>query len=215
MYLDNPREYLTVWKLGHTWVGHDDSTSAPNNLAPEVIDSIHRIMIAIKNRLITVRTPSHVILDDDSFFGITFDLLHYLKFDACLKKNRFDQTYLDSLYVWRPEVLRWCQNDQLPIPTVWQPKLDIEFAPEAEADDEHWYKSLTPRKKSIVAALHIAERIWQSDKSLLYEDVLNHPDMKKYNKPQIFPSLDSFKEWARDIAPQEAKLPGKRKKSSV
>lgn len=215
MYLRNP-DYQTVWQLAHGWVGADGSSSDPNNLPPEVIEAIHRIMVAIRNKLISVRTTSRLIFGEEKdFIDFLVELPHYLKFKACLKNNRFDKNYLNSLYVWRPEILRWCQNDQLPIPPVWQPKLDIEFAPESEADDEHWYERLTSRKKSIVAALHIAERIWQGDKTFLYEDVLNHEDMKKYNKPQIFPSLASFKEWARDIAPQEAKQPGKRKKSVV
>lgn len=214
MYLNSP-DYKTIWQLAHLWSGKDSLASDANNLPPEVKEAIYRILVAIRNNLITARTKNRIILKDEDTLDYIIELPHYLKFKACLKNNRFDKDYLDSLYVWRPEVLRWCQNDQLPIPPIWQPKLDIEFAPESEADDEHWYERLTSRKKSIVAALHIAERIWQSDKSLLYEDVLNHEDMKKYNKPQFFPSLDSFKEWARDIAPQEAKQPGKRKKSVV
>lgn len=215
MYLHG-RDFQTVWQLAHCWAGVDSNSSDPNNLSQEVIEATHRILVAIRNKLISVRTTSRLIFDEEKdFLDFLIELPQHLKFKACLKNNRFDKDYLDSLYVWRPEVLRWCQNDQLPIPSVWQPKLDIEFSPESEADDEHWYERLTSRKKSIVAALHIAERIWQSDKSLLYEDVLNHEDMKKYNKPQIFPSLDSFKQWARDIAPQEAKQPGKRKKSVV
>ena len=213
MYLDNPREYQTVWQLGHNWVGVDSTTSDPNNLPVEVRESIHRILIAIRNDLISVRNTSMVILGADDFVSAFLNFPHLIKFGACLKKNKFDKDYLDSIYVWRPEVLRWCTNDRLPFPTVWQPQLEVEFPNDDDEDDEHWYKKLTPRKKSIVAALHIAEHIWQENKSLLYEDVLNHPDMKKYNKPQIFASLPSFKNWARDIAPQEAKSPGKRKKS--
>jgi hypothetical protein len=206
-------DYKTVWQLAHNWTGQDSQSDFPPTPSPEVKESIHRIFIAIRNKLISVRTKSRVIMGGDDFLDVLFDIKHDLKFHACLKKDQFDKEYLDSLYVWRPEVLRWCQKDMLPVPIFWQPNLEIEFSGEIEADEEHWYKQLTSRKKSIIAALHIAERIWQGDKSLLYEDVLNHDDMKKYNKPQIFPSLDSFKEWARDIAPQEAKTGGRRKQS--
>lgn len=213
MYLDGS-DYRTVWQLAHDWAGKDSESSNPESLSPEIKESIHRIIIAIKNKLISARSNTRVILGDDDFVSTVLDFHYLVKLNACAQKDRFDKKLLNSLYVWRPEVIRWCQNDLLPIPPVWRTKLEIEFAGDSDADDEHWYKRLTPRKKSIVAALHIAERIWQSDKTLLYEDVLNHEDMKKYNKPQIFPSLESFKEWARDIAPVEAKKPGKRKISA-
>lgn len=215
MYLTDSFDYKTVWQLAHEWTGQDSLSADPTSPSPEVKQAIHRILIAIRNRLITVRTKHRLIMSGDDFLDAVFNIKHDIKFYVCLKKNRFNKEYLDSLYVWRPEVIRWCQNDMLPVPQFWQPKLEIEFSGESEADDEHWYKRLTPRKKGIVAALHIAERLWQNDKSLLYEDVLNHEDMKKYNNPQYFSSLDSFKEWARDIAPQEAKTGGRRKKTAV
>jgi len=135
-----------------------------------------------------------------------------MKFNACLRKNRFDKAYLDSLYVWRPEVLRWCANDQLPIPPKWQAISITDTSSETEAEDGHWYKRLSERRKRIAGTLHIAAQLWKENKSFQYEEIWNHEDMKKYDKPRSFPSLESFKDWARDIAPVNAKSPGKRKK---
>lgn len=111
--------------------------------------------------------------------------------------------------------MRWCVNDQLPIPAVWQPKPGTDSSAEDDAEDGPWYEQLTDRRKRIVAALHIAARLWEGNRSLSYEEVWNHEDMKKFDKPRIFPSLESFKKWARDIAPQEVKSPGRRKKERV
>lgn len=60
-------------------------------------------MIAIKNKLITVRTSSRVILAEDNFLDFLVELPHLLKVNACVKKNQFDKRYLDTLYVWRPD----------------------------------------------------------------------------------------------------------------
>lgn len=212
MYL-NSSDYQTIWRLAHDWAGKDSHASDPNNISPEIMEAVYRVLVAIRNKLITVRTSFRVLFEDEGFLDFMFEARHYKKFGACLKNNRFDKDYLDSLYVWRPEVIRWCVNDQLPIPSVWLPKLGTDSSAETDADDGHWYEGLTDRRKRIVAALHIAARLWEEDKSFTYEDVWNHPDMKKYDKPRIFPSLESFKEWARDIAPPEAKAGGRRKYS--
>jgi hypothetical protein len=210
-YLDTG-DHLTVWKLAHDWAGIDSAASNPDSLPPEIKAGIFRVLVAIRNKLLSVRTPSRAILVEDGFLDMLADFPHDLKFNACLKKDRFDKNYLDSLYVWRPEVIRWCVNDQLLVPSIWQPKPES-GSPDESSDDEHWYECLTDRRKGIVAALHIADRLWKEDRSLTYEEIWNHPDMKRYDKPRIFPSLDSFKEWARDIAPKEVKSPGRRRKS--
>ena len=84
-------DYQTVWQLAHGWVGKDSHTSDPNNLPQEVKEAIHRVLVAIRNKLISVRTTSHVILDSDSIWSILFDYSHHKKFTACLKDNRFDK----------------------------------------------------------------------------------------------------------------------------
>lgn len=208
MYLDTG-DHLTVWQLAHDWAGKDSNTSDPNDLPPEIKAGVYRVLVAIRNKLISVRDHEGIIILGGSFWTVLFSFSHLLKVSACLTKSRFDKEYLDSLYVWRPEVMRWCANDQLPVPSVWQ----IESAADSsdESNDEHWYKQISPRRKQIVAVLHIATRLWEENRALSYEDVWNHPDMKKFDKPRIFPSLASFKEWARDIAPQEAKSQGRRK----
>lgn len=206
----NTGDHLTVWQLAHDWAGESSNESDPNDLPPEIKAGIYRLLVAIRNRLISVRNHEGIIILGGSFWSSLFYFSHLLKVNACLTNNRFEKAYLDSLYVWRPEVIRWCASDQLPIPQFWQSNPPSGEG-EAGGDDTHWYGQLTPRKKQIVAALHIAARLWEENRALSYEDVWNHPDMKKLDKPRIFPSLASFKEWARDIAPQEAKSPGKRK----
>lgn len=213
-------DYRTVWQLAHDWGGQN--TLINHSLLPsqEVQQAIHRILVAIRNRIISVRTQSRLILSGDDFLDVMFDMKHDFKFIACLKKNRFDKDYLDSLYVWRPEVIRWCKNDMHPIPDYWKPNFETnsltnaELPSESEAENKKWHENLTDRQKRIVGALHIANRLWEENKQLSYDEVWNHEDMKKYDKPRSFPSLDSFKEWARDIAPQEAKVGGRRKKTA-
>lgn len=213
MYL-NGNDYQTVWGLAHAWAEKDGKESDPANLPLEVRENIFRILVAIRNKIITARTKRRLILvDDDSFMDFLYELPHYRRINRCLKDDLFDKDYLDSLHVWRPEVLGWCENHRLPIPPIWNPS-ELAFAqPLVDNNDNHWYENLTPRMKSIVAALHIADRLWKENESLSYSDIYSHPDMVKFNKPPIFNSLDSFREWAKRVAPVKAKQRGRRTKS--
>lgn len=206
MYLDGP-DYRTIWQLAHLWADIEEAPDAPLN--PAVKLQIHRILVAIRNNLIKVRNKRlGVIFESESTFDfIFFYISHHLRFNACLRKDKFDKNYLNSLYVWKPEVIQWCNQHQHTIPTIW-----LEQAEEAEEDSENqeWLARLTPRKKQIVGALHIAQRIWEEDPNLDYADVYEHPDMLTYDKPRRFPSLDSFKAWTRSIAPDKAKSRGRR-----
>lgn len=195
-------------------MSQDASATDPANLPIEVKQSIYRIMVAIRNHIISVRNASGgIFVEEEDFIDFWMAYPHHRKFTACLKGGKFNKEYLDSLYVWRPDVLRWCAKDQLPIPPVWQPKPGIEAESENDTDDTHWHDSLSDRRKQITTVLHIASHLWEDNPKLSYEEVWTHPDMLKYDKPRIFPSLDSFKKWARNIAPTEAKSPGKRRKS--
>ncbi len=44
MYLDNSKEYQTVWQLAHDWTGIDQTKSDPNVLSVELKNTIHQIM---------------------------------------------------------------------------------------------------------------------------------------------------------------------------
>jgi hypothetical protein len=104
----NTGDHLTVWQLAHDWAGKDSTASDPNNLPPEIKAGIYRVLVAIRNQLISVRDYEGLVIVGGSFWAMLFDVPHLLKFNACLTKSRFDKGYLDSLYVWRPEVIRWC-----------------------------------------------------------------------------------------------------------
>jgi len=207
MYLDGS-DYQTVWRLAHSWAKQTECTNG--DVSAEVRLNIHRILIAIRNDIISVRTPMGVLFADDSTLTFFLELRHYLKFRKLLHQSKFDVEYLENLYVWRPEVIRWCSNHQLAIPHIWQDEADNSDDTDPEA---HWYHQLTPRRKKIAGALFIAKRLWEEDSLLDYIDVYNHPDMTRYDKPRSFNTLESFKEWAKSIAPVKARSGGKRSKS--
>lgn len=212
MYLDS-KDFQTVWQLAHNWVGVSPDKSDPNALSAELKEAIHRLMSAAMNRAISVRTRKFGFFTDESFFSFIFEFHHFRRFWKCLRGDVFDKTYLDSIYLKRGDVLRWCQNEFLPPPPIWKSE-QISGTANDESDDENaqWHKRLTDRQRRVITCLEIAKRIWQENPVLFYEDVYNHPDLIKQDKPRTF-TLDSFKRWAREFAPEAAKAAGRRKES--
>jgi hypothetical protein len=122
MFLDDKRDFQTVWQLAHIWVDIDPIETDVNAISPEVSSAIHRLMFAILKNEISVRTRERLIFIDDSVLSLAVDVLHYKKFSSCLKQDNFNQKYLDSLYVKRNEVLDWCAKIYCEPPSCWLPK---------------------------------------------------------------------------------------------
>ena len=137
MFLDGG-DFQTVWRLAHNWVNADPDTSDVNSLSPELIQAIHRLMIAMRNRDIAARTKRTAFFQDDSFLSIIFDFYHYLKFRNCLTIGKFDKAYLDSLYVRRGDVLSWCDKERIASPALWaskNPSIEQKIDPELQEDE--------------------------------------------------------------------------------
>lgn len=213
MYLDSKEDYQTVWQLAHNWVDADSGRSDPTALSNDLKEAIHRLMSASINKNISVRTRRIKIFTDESFLSVVFDIPHLRRFWKCLRNNEFDKAYLDSLYLKRGDVLRWCQNEFLSPPRIWKTKENI-HSNDGEVDDENnqWHERLTDRQKSIVTCLEIAKRLWKENPALFYEEVYNHPDMIRQDKPRVF-TLKSFKRWSKEFASEAAKAKGRRKES--
>ncbi len=101
----NSLNYQTVWQLAHKWVDADPYETDNNAISPKLREHINRLMLAIRNRKISVRTRKQSIFIDDSVISLIVDTPHYLKTLNCLLKDAINKAYLDSLYVKREEVI--------------------------------------------------------------------------------------------------------------
>jgi hypothetical protein len=220
MFLDENNDYLTVWKLAHNWANVSPDNSDPSALPNEVKQGIHRTLSAIANRAITARNRKKVIFaDEDTFEFLFFEIFNYLKLLKVQRKSVYDKSFLDSVYVKRAEVLRWCQNDFLDPPPIWQlsesnSSSSVSNDNDDEDEETSWYDSLTPKRKQKVACLELAKKLWKINPEWSYEEVFRHSIMKQYGNPEVF-TLRSFKEWAREFAPETAKIGGRPKASNT
>ena len=215
-FLRNQREFLSIWEIAHAWEGLDpasaDSTSAPEGIqhwADKVILGYFRKELTLRKR------NGYRVLPEDVFLLI-FNLNRYRKrLTDCLFKGVFDKDLLQNTYVMRSEILAWCAKEFINPPAIWAlaPQQNNSAAADIEEDDKDgWYAQLTDRRKKIVAGLEVAKHLWQQDKARSYEDVYNHALMNHTGFRSFF-TFESFKKWARPIAPDEAKRGGRRSQS--
>lgn len=211
MYLDN-KDFQTVWQLAHNWVNADPEKSDCNALSAELKEVIHRLMSAAFNRTISVRTRRMAFFNDDTFLSIIFDSHHFTKFWKCLRSDVFNKAYLDTIYLKRGDVLRWCQNEFLLPPPIWQTAIantlaSHELTDDSDDDKDNWYDKVSPRRKQRIACLEIAKQLWKDNPELSYEQVHLHPIMTHYGYGASF-TKDTFKKWARPFASDFAKKTG-------
>jgi hypothetical protein len=112
MYLDN-KDFQTVWQLAHNWVNADTEKSDCNTLSAELKEVIHRIMSAALHRGISIRTRRLAFFTDDDFLSLILEFHHFRRFWKCLRGDVFNKAYLDTIYLKRGDVLRWCQSEFL------------------------------------------------------------------------------------------------------
>ncbi|WP_292993176.1 hypothetical protein [Nitrosomonas sp.] len=214
MHIDNSPDFKTVWRLAHDWIGADPDKTDPSAISPELRTAIHRLMHAMYSREISARWKGWRIFIDDSFISSVFDFFHDLRFIQCLRSNKFNKAYLDSLYVKRNEVINWCINvARLEPPPCWATtKLQSTEAVDTDDENKNWYDGLTERRKRKIGCLELARKLWEENPKQSYDQIRNHPIMKQYGNPSVF-TQDTFQNWAKNYASEFAKKGGRRKKS--
>lgn len=211
MYLDN-KDYQTVWQLAHNWVNADPDKSDCTALSAELKEVIHRLMSAALHRGISIRTRRMAFFTDEDFLSLIIEFHHFRKFWKCLRGDIFNKAYLDAIYLKRGDVLRWCHNEFLPAPPIWQTAIantstSNETTDDSDDDKDNWYDKVSPRRKERITCLEIAKQLWKDNPELSYEQVHLHPTMTHYGYGASFTKA-MFKKWARPFASDFAKKGG-------
>ena len=200
MYLDS-KDFQTVWRLAHNWVGADPDKSDPNALSTELKEAIHRLMSAAISRAITIRTRRMKFFMDETFLSIIFEFHHYKKFWKCLNGDEFNKAYLDSIYVKRGDVLRWCQNEFHEPPPVWRL---------ADLEKQHQQEPATktnainrPKDEETDRQLckAIAATLWSLDPNIHPTHMARSKVIQQYGQGRFYKDLNTIKKWIAEVDP--------------
>lgn len=196
MYLDNKEEFQTVWELAHNWRNADSNKTDVNNLSFDLKTAIHQMIYAARAQEISVRTRQRSIFIDDSIFTLIFDFFHFLKINACLKQNKFNKSYLDSIYVKRNEVVDWCTKIYLEPPSCWAPKnLTSELSdkptnknrPKAEETDR-------------LTCQAIARTLWALDPNIHPTHIARSDALQRFGNGKHY-AHETIRKWISDLDP--------------
>ena len=213
--VENNPDFKSVWQLAHIWIGEEPPQAISSTLSPQLRLAIDRLMRAISSGEISARYKNYRIFDSDSFWSIIFDSRHIVKFYIWFVHNKHSKNYLDNLYVKRNEVISWCEKIALITPPpCWHLATIHAIATSEETEDENsnWHVELTDDRRKKTGCLELAKKLWEENPELSYEQIYDHPIMKKYGNHSIF-SKESFKKWAKEYASEYARKGGRRKKS--
>lgn len=215
------KEFLSVWKMSHLWAGYDPESTDPNALPEDVRDNIHLLIVAHLRGDLPLRGKRFYYDNrDESFLNILLTLPLFVRLRRYLTASEFDKDFLSSLRVARGELLRWCEKEYRAPPPFWLPENTRELRPaipqqEDDADEEgdDWYDKLTDLRKVRVACLENARLLWADKPKSSYKEIYSHPIVNRLAVKAGFNTLENFKRWARRVAPDEAKEPGRTKET--
>jgi len=219
MHVENNPYFKTVWQLAHNWAGEEADKTDPSAISPELRIAIDRLIRAIGSKEISARWKGYRIFFDESFISFIFDFRHVIRFYRFIMHNNISKEYLDNLYVKRNEVIHWCEKVALlNPPPCWSLNQITTTAQTtdttAKKDDENqnWYYELTDRRRQITGCLELAKKLWKENPNQTYDEIRSHTVMQQYGNPSVF-TPESFRNWAKNIASDQAKKGGRRKKS--
>lgn len=118
MYIDS-EDFLSLWQLAHQWARFDSDKTDESDLPDQVKLNLERLTAAIMAGRLQSRTKNLVILGDDTFFDILFSARHLYKLFRCRSGKALDKSYLESLFVRRPDFLEWCEKEEYPNADFW------------------------------------------------------------------------------------------------
>ena len=199
MYLENNPDYMTIWQLAHNWVNADPNKTNASEISPKLREHIIRLVIAVRNRVITARTRHGAIFADNSFFTVLGDIPHYFKTLRCLTGGIFNKSYLDSIYVKRDEVIDFCIKSYYELPPCWTPKqLNFDsittkesknFRPVDETDDR-------------IRCQAIASALWELDPEIHPNHMAKSKILQRIGNGAQY-ELDTIIKWISEFDPQK------------
>lgn len=214
MHVKNNPDFKSIWQLAHDWVGENPDQTNPSAISFGLRLAIDRLIRAIGRGEISANWKGYRFFEDHSFLSSILDFWHIGKFYRWLMHNKFSKDYLDNIYVKRNEVITWCEKVALlDPPPCWSNKKTavngLAISESVDPDDENnsWYEKITQRRRERVTCIEIAKQLWEKNPDMSYEDMQNHPIMQQFGYSSTFP-FKPFKNLVRNVASEDAKLPG-------
>ena len=191
-------EFETIWSVAHKWVNQDPNANNIDSLQDLVKIRIQRIARAVIKGKLSLRKSNGVpALDSGFIFSITLEREIFWPLRNCYVKEKFDQSLLDSVYVSRAEILRWCEAEYLSPPQFWLENNLISKISEKVKDSP-----ASKRDKAEIAWKVLAQALWKIDSRIHPKHIAESESLRKLEHLKDY-TPDTVKTWIADLDPKK------------
>ena len=195
----HPNDFRSIWELAHLWAGTAPEKTDPDNLPDAVIDKLQKLMWAFLRNKIGLRRKSGVKVVQENLFILLFNLNRTrVRLANDVRSRQFGKDLLDSLFVMRSEVLKWCADEFLTPPGIWAADMvltsggDVPKLVSGRHRDDEINKQICQG---------IARALWEIDPQIHPAHMAKHRAILKYGNGGIYKDEDTVRGWINDVDP--------------
>lgn len=191
-------EFESIWKVAHKWANKDFNHSDIANLDPFVKVRMQKMARAVMLKKLGLRNANNIIeMDSWMLINMLVDRKVFWNLRNCYFKNIINKDFLDSRYVSRSEVLRWCEAEYLSFPDFWIEDNTLSTLPEALKD-----KKISNRESDKVACRALASALWHIDPRIEPSHMAKSYFLSKYGNAQQYTDPKTVLGWITDLDPR-------------
>jgi hypothetical protein len=200
-------DFKSVWDIAHLWAGYARGADG-TELSEPVLDKLQKLIWAFARKQISLRTRSGNRVPNEAMYLFLFDLNKpRAQLFEMRAQQRYDEAMLDSLFVMRSEVLKWCKEDDLTPPAIWAPGAKTAGGAEGQNVVVGRHREEAIDKQRCQA---IAQALWDIDPQIHPAHMINHKAIQKYGNAGQYEDPDTIRSWIVEVDPlRRERKPGR------
>lgn len=212
-------EHLSVWEIAHRWAGYQPQLLRP--VLPLAVQDNCRVLMQeiLHMRLECMTLDCRKWRPEDGEDAEPFFIRYHLDdVEECIAGNRYSRKLLTWALIERWAFADWCDRRSVPRPEFWFPSGWAEHIrpfgvdQEDEGSDDESKEARRVGQIIKLATQHLAQVKWKRDPTITItamaadKAMLASTEADRYGKSTI-------RGWLSEVAPAEAKRPGRPKKA--
>jgi len=195
----HPNDFRNVWELSHLWAGFEPAKTDTEELPEPVVDKLQKLIWGYLRGKISLRRKSGRRVIPDDFWLFVFNLNRTrVRLGNAVTERCFEKDFLNSLFVMRSEVLRWCADEFLAPPGIWAADLKLT----SEAGDSRGIGG-RHRDDEINKLLcqAIARTLWDFDARIHPAHMVEHRAIRRYGNAALYKDSETIRNWIAEVDP--------------
>ena len=190
-------EFETIWRVAHKWSNKDPDLNNLDAVNPIVEERLQRICRAITHSKISARKSNNMpVLDNWLVVNMIFEYKLFWPLRDTYYYKKIDKKLLNSLFISRAEILKWCSDEYLAPPQFWLK--DNQFSKVPEKTKESPASKIAKAKASCRA---FAQLLWMIDPKIHPKHIAESKALKQLENMKGY-QPETVRDWIIDLDPQ-------------